>query len=80
MLGVYSLIIRHRYVQQALKGRFICTDGRVKLWVYAVTAVGFILILFVIALTFLLWYVLPSSVFLEKKCFERVELFFLFFF
>lgn len=33
-----------------------CTDGRVKLWVYAVTAVGFILILFIIALSFLLWY------------------------
>lgn len=28
-------------------------DGRVKLWVYAVTAVGFILILFIIALSFL---------------------------
>ncbi|KAF7655323.1 hypothetical protein LDENG_00057900 [Lucifuga dentata] len=28
-------------------------DGRLKLWVYAVTAVGFILILFVIALSFL---------------------------
>uniref|UniRef100_H3D083 Thrombospondin type-1 domain-containing protein 7A n=1 Tax=Tetraodon nigroviridis TaxID=99883 RepID=H3D083_TETNG len=34
--------------------RPIGPDGRVKLWVYAVTAVGFILILFVIALTFLL--------------------------
>ncbi|KAM7407697.1 hypothetical protein PAMA_003439 [Pampus argenteus] len=29
-------------------------DGRVKLWVYAVTAIGFILILFIIALSFLL--------------------------
>ncbi|XP_040005222.1 thrombospondin type-1 domain-containing protein 7B [Xiphias gladius] len=28
-------------------------DGRVKLWVYAVTAVGFILILFIIAISFL---------------------------
>ncbi|KAG8000762.1 Thrombospondin type-1 domain-containing protein 7B [Nibea albiflora] len=28
-------------------------DGRIKLWVYAVTAVGFILILFIIALSFL---------------------------
>lgn len=35
----------------------ICTDGKVKLWVYAVTAVGFILILFIIALSFLVWYV-----------------------
>uniref|UniRef100_A0A674ML26 Thrombospondin type-1 domain-containing protein 7A n=1 Tax=Takifugu rubripes TaxID=31033 RepID=A0A674ML26_TAKRU len=34
--------------------RPIGPDGRVKLWVYAVTAVGFILILFIIALTFLL--------------------------
>ncbi|XP_034549450.1 thrombospondin type-1 domain-containing protein 7B [Notolabrus celidotus] len=34
-------------------------DGRVKLWVYAVTAVGFILILFIIALTFLVCY--PSK-------------------
>lgn len=81
MLSVYSSIIRHRYVQQALKGRFICTDGRVKLWVYAVTAVGFILILFVIALTFLLWYVLPSSVFLKKMLWNRrIELFFYLFF
>lgn len=81
MLSVYSSIIRHRYVQQALKGRFICTDGRVKLWVYAVTAVGFILILFVIALTFLLWYVLPSSLFLKKMLWNRrIELFFYFFF
>uniref|UniRef100_A0A672YXA7 Thrombospondin, type I, domain containing 7Ba n=1 Tax=Sphaeramia orbicularis TaxID=375764 RepID=A0A672YXA7_9TELE len=30
-------------------------DGRVKVWVYAVTAVGFILILFIIALSFLVW-------------------------
>lgn len=40
-----------------LKQLFDCTDGRVKLWVYAVTAVGFILILFIIALSFLVWYV-----------------------
>lgn len=41
----------------ALKQLFDHTDGRVKLWVYAVTAVGFILILFIIALSFLVWYV-----------------------
>lgn len=40
-----------------LKQLFDYTDGRVKLWVYAVTAVGFILILFIIALSFLVWYV-----------------------
>lgn len=40
---------------------FDCTDGRVKLWVYAVTVVGFIVILFVIALSFLVWYVLQCS-------------------
>lgn len=56
----------HRGVESFLSASkaeqgFLCADGRVKLWVYAVTAVGFILILFIIALTFLLWYVpLPS--------------------
>uniref|UniRef100_A0AAQ6I9L7 Thrombospondin type-1 domain-containing protein 7A n=1 Tax=Anabas testudineus TaxID=64144 RepID=A0AAQ6I9L7_ANATE len=52
-------------------------DGRVKLWVYAVTAVGFILILFIIALSFLVWYVLYYSLkrlftmhnFKNKSCF-----------
>jgi len=33
------------------------TDGRIKLWVYGLTAGGFILILFIIALAFLFWYV-----------------------
>ena len=33
------------------------TDGRLRLWVYGVTAVGFILILFAITVSFLLWYV-----------------------
>ena len=43
------------------------TDGRLRLWVYGVTAVGFILILFVITVSFLLWYV---SLFLwMSKCF-----------
>lgn len=46
---------------------FLCADGRVKLWVYAVTAVGFILILFIIALTFLLWYVPSPSVVAPMK-------------
>ncbi|MED6280936.1 hypothetical protein CHARACLAT_016142 [Characodon lateralis] len=34
--------------------RPIGQDGRVKLWVYAVTVVGFIVILFIIALSFLI--------------------------
>lgn len=33
------------------------TDGRVKMWVYGLTAGGFALIVLVIALSFLLWYV-----------------------
>ncbi|XP_061579008.1 thrombospondin type-1 domain-containing protein 7B [Cololabis saira] len=36
-------------------------DGRVKLWVYAVTVVGFILIIFIIALSFLIWNPLKIS-------------------
>lgn len=50
---------RRKYIEHSvLKLLFDCTDGRVKLWVYAVTAVGFIFILFIIALSFLVWYVL----------------------
>lgn len=58
------------WVEKELKQVFLCTDGRVKLWVYAVTAVGFILILFIIALTFLLWYVPLSSLLaaFKKPC------------
>lgn len=67
MLSVYSQIINNTYIQNVLKQRSIFTDGRVKLWVYVVTAVGFILILFVIALTFLLWYVPSSSVWVALK-------------
>lgn len=48
----------HIFKTFILKLHFDCTDGRVKLWVYAVTVVGFILILFIIALSFLVWYVL----------------------
>ncbi|XP_039883311.1 thrombospondin type-1 domain-containing protein 7B isoform X1 [Simochromis diagramma] len=42
---------KDRYNEWTL--RPVGPDGRVKLWVYAVTAVGFILILFIIALSFL---------------------------
>lgn len=50
-------LIKHENTKNILKVDFHCTDGRVKLWVYAVTAVGFILILFIIAFSFLVWYV-----------------------
>lgn len=55
--GVYKVGLSQVWRLNPLKLPFVYTDGRVKLWVYAVTAVGFIFILFVIALTFLLWYV-----------------------
>lgn len=62
----------HEFPIAVLKLLCGCTDGRVKLWVYAVTAVGFILILFIITLSFLVWYVpyyflVHFTVFREKS-------------